>query len=175
MKILLRFIIIGFLHLCAVCVDAQPRNVLQKAISVEIARPITDSSLLHWKITNKLDVAVYVYDFFLWGPAYHVEQAGDRVTIETTPVKETQACPPNRFPPVLLLVIGPNRTIAGDFSDPVLNLKDKTVSLKISVGGDPYSVVEEAKQFANSKCKHSPYDAIVRWGAIVESNTLELP
>ena len=148
---------------------------MQTAIGVEIAKPIADGSLFHWKITNKLDVAVYVYDFYLWGPAYHVERVGDRVTIASAPVAEMAACPPNRFPPVLLLVIGPHRTVEGDFSDPELNLKGKTVSLKISVGENPYSVVEKAKQFANSKCQHSPYDAIVQWGAIIESNAIRLP
>src|SRR6266436_1712494 len=160
MKTSVRLIVIGFLLLSMTRADAQPRKILQTAVSVEIAKPVADASLLHWKITNRLDVAVYVYDFYLWGPAYHIEQAGNRVTIETAPVTEMPACPPNRFPPVLLLVVGPRRTIEGDFSDPELNLNGKTASLRISVGENPFSVVEVAKQFGNSKCKHSPYDAI---------------
>ena len=65
-------------------------------------------------------MAVYVYDFYLWGPAYHIETVGDGAIIDTTPVTELRSCPPNRFPPVLLLVVGPQRTIEGDFSDPAI-------------------------------------------------------
>jgi hypothetical protein len=169
-----RTIILGFLLLTPRSSDAQFRKISQTAVSLEIARPVGEGSLLNWKISNKLDVAVYVYDFYLWGPAYHIEQAADRVVIETAPIAERPGCPPNRFPPVLLLVIGPHRTIEGAFADPELNLKGKTTSLRISVGDDPYSVVEAAKRFSKSKCKHSPYDAIVRWGTVIESNAIRV-
>ena len=174
MDLTVRTIILGLLILTPRLSDAQFRKVSQTAVSLEITRPVQQGALFNWKIANKSDVAVYVYDFYLWGPAYHFEEAGERVVIETTPVTERPGCPPNRFPPVLLLVIGPRRTIEGAFSDPDLNLKGKTTSLRITVGENPYSVVEEAEQFAKSKCKHSPYDAIVRWGTIIESNTVRL-
>ena len=152
---------------------AQTPSVLARAVSLEISRDVTQSDAqLHWKITNSLDVAAYVYDFYLWGPAYSLVRVGDRVRIDTTPVIEQRSCPPNRFPPVLLLVIGPRRTVTGDFSDSeIKGLEGKQVSLRIAVGSDPYSVVAEAKRFMSSRCQHSPYDAIVRWGTIIESNS----
>jgi hypothetical protein len=154
--------------------DAQSRPKLSAAVSVEIAKANRKDALIHWKITNTLDVAVYVYDFYLWGPAYHIARVGDRVTIETTPIIEQRSCPPDRFPPVLLLVIGPKRAIDGDFSDPQFKSPDqKLISLRIAVVSDPYSVVKEAERFSSSHCQHSPYDAIVRWGTIIDSNTVE--
>ena len=133
-KPMVRSIILSLLFLAPSLTEAQPRTVLLTAVSVEIARPLQDGALLHWKITNKLDVAVYVYDFYLWGPAYHVEKSADKVTIDTTPVTESPGCPPNRFPPVLLLIVGPQRMIEGDFTDPAVSVKGKSVSLRIAVG-----------------------------------------
>jgi hypothetical protein len=46
--------------------------------------------------------------------------------------------------------------------------------MRIAVGADPYSVVEEAKRFMSSQCKHSPNDAIVRWGVLLESNAVSV-
>jgi|WetSurMetagenome_2_1015567.scaffolds.fasta_scaffold477869_1 hypothetical protein len=175
MNIFVRFMLVCGLLASSTVAAAQNRKLLQTAISLEIARPMVNGAVLHWKITNNLEFAVYVYDFYLWGPAYHVEHAGDKVTIETTPVTEKPGCPPNRFPPVLLLVVGPHRTIEGDFADAEITLNGKPVSFRISVGENPYTVVDAAKRFANSRCQHSPYDAIVRWGAIIESNTIRLP
>lgn len=169
-------IISSVLLLAAGLGHAQSPSALRRAVSLEISRVTQGDAQFHWKITNALDVAVYVYDFYLWGPAYHIERLGDQVRIDTTPVVEQRSCPPNRFPPVLLLVIGPGRTIAGDFSDPeIRGLESKQVSVRIAVGSDPYSVVAEAKRFMSSRCQNSPYDAIVRWGTIIESNSLRLP
>jgi hypothetical protein len=47
--------------------------------------------------------------------------------------------------------------------------------MRIAIFNDPYKVVAESKRFYNSRCKHSPYDAIVREGTIVESNIVQLP
>jgi len=58
--------------------------------------------------------------------------------------------------------------------DRLERLAGKAVSLRIAVGSDPYTVVDEAKQFFDSNCKHSPYDAIVRWGTIIESKTVKV-
>jgi hypothetical protein len=150
-------------------------NSVPKRVRVEIERPVQKGALFHWKITNDMDIGMYVYDFYLWGPAYHVERSGERVIIDTAPTSEQAACPPNRFPPVLLLPIGAHRAIEGDFSDSELNDVDgKLVSLRIAAGSDPYSVVEDAKRFMSSKCKHSPYDAIVRWGTVIESNIVRV-
>ncbi len=173
-RLVLGPIILSLLLLTPRLTDAQPRKILKTAVIMEIARPIQEGALLHWRITNNLDVAVYVYDFYLWGPAYHIEQSADKVTIDSTPVTESPGCPPNRFPPLLLLIVGPGRTIEGDFTDAAVSVQGRSVSLRVAVGENPYTVVEEAKQFAKSKCKHSPYDAIVRWGAILESNAIQL-
>ena len=73
-------------------------------------------------------------------------------------------------------MVGPHRSIEGDFTDgDVKDLAGKLVSIRIAVGADPYSVVDEAKRFANSGCQHSPWDAIVRWGTILESNSIRFP
>jgi len=116
-----------------------------------------------------------VYDFFLWGPALSVDHSAQKTIFNTTPLVEQASCPPNRFPPVLLLVIGPGRSISGELQDDRLKtLTGRTVSLRIAAGLDAYTVLDEAKKFFDSDCKHSPYDAIVRWGTIVESNAVRV-
>jgi hypothetical protein len=159
---------------CAVTADAQSKSTLRESVRLELSKPMQEGALVHWRITNNLATAVYVYDLFLWGPAYHVVAHQDRVVVETTPVTELRSCPPNRNPPVLLLLVGPHRNIEGDFTDS--NIKDvrgKAISMRIAVGNDPYSVVALAKRYMTSDCQHSPYDAIIRWGAILESNVLQ--
>ena len=144
------------------------------SVSVAVTSASTEG-ILHWAITNHDQVAVYVYDFFLWGPALSVDYSPEKTTFNTTPVVEQPSCPPNRVAPVLLLVVAPGRTITGDLQDDRLErLAGKAVSLRIAVGSDPYTVVDEAKQFFDSHCKHSPYDAIVRWGTIIESKTVKV-
>lgn len=168
--------IIFTLIFSAATLGAATDPALLKGVKVEVTKAAHRDGVLHWTITNNLETAVYVYDFYLWGPAYHIERAGDRVIINTAPVSQEASCPPNRFPPVLLLVVAPHRSIDGDFVDSELrDLDGKQVSIRIAVGSDPYTVVAEAKRFMSSKCAHSPYDAIVRWGTILESNTLQLP
>jgi hypothetical protein len=77
---------------------------------------------------------------------------------------------------VLLLVVRGGGTVEGDFSDPeIKEVRGKEVTLKIAVGSEPNSVVEEAKRFASSNCAHSPYDAIVNWGTILESTHIHVP
>jgi hypothetical protein len=152
---------------------AQSVPAIRAGVDVEIAKTSEDGTLLRWKITNRLPTAIYVYDFYLWGPAYHVERLADRVLIDTTPVVELRSCPPTRFPPVLLVVVGPHRRISGEFSDSEISgLGGKQVAIRVAVGTDPYSVVEQAKKFAASRCRYSPYDAIVQWGTIIESNAI---
>lgn len=166
-------IICGLLF-SAIAWGASDPSIL-KSVRLEVTKPTHKDALVHWKITNDLDTAVYVYNFYMWGPAYHVERSGDRLVIETTPISEEASCPPNRFPPVLLFPVGPHRTVEGDFSDSeIKDLGGKLVSLRMAVGSDPYSVVAEAKKFMSSRCTHNPYDAIVRWGTILESNTIRL-
>jgi len=149
--------------------------VIAQGVSVAVEPPRQAGSLFHWKIKNSLDTAVYVYDFYLWGPALHVSLEADRAVFETSPVRDLRSCPPNRFPPVLLLAVGPGRTIEGDFVDSdVKDLGKRRISLQIAVGKEPYSVVTEAKRFYNSKCRHNPYDAIFDWGTLIESLPIQL-
>ncbi|HEX3154956.1 MAG TPA: hypothetical protein VHV32_10040 [Candidatus Angelobacter sp.] len=157
---------------------AQPPHTPRiNQVQVEITKASRKEASVHWKITNNSEVAVYVYDVFLWGPAYRTEsqQQTDKIVIDTAPVMEEPSCPPNRFPPVLLLMVGKGRSIEGDLTDDAIkDIKAKNVSLRISVGPEPNTVVSEAKRFFNSGCTHNPYDAIVRWGTILESNTIQL-
>jgi hypothetical protein len=174
---MLRFLISCFVFLTiSVTASAQSKSSIRDAVSFQLTKTSQEGALVHWRITNSLGIAVFVYDFYLWGPPYHVDREQNRIVIETTPIDEEPSCPPNRFPPVLLLVIGPHRTIEGDFTDSTINgIKGKLVSMKIAVGTDPYTVVQEAKQFMSSSCKHNPYDAIVRWGVILQSNEIAIP
>lgn len=153
-----------------------PRTPRISQVQIEITKASRKDASIHWKITNNSDGAVYVYDVFLWGPVYHTEpQQADKIVLDTAPVMEERSCPPNRFPPVLLLMVGKGRSIEGDLSDDAIkDIKAKNVSLRISVGPEPNTVVSEAKRFFNSGCTHNPYDAIVRWGTILESNTIQL-
>jgi hypothetical protein len=145
------------------------------SVSVAVTSTFSTDGALHWAITNHNEVAVYVYDFFLWGPALRVDRSPEKTTFNTTPVVEQPSCPPNRVAPVLLLVVAPGRTIAGELQDDRLEqLAGNAVSLTIAVGSDPYTVVDEARRFFDSNCKHSPYDAIVRWGTIIESKTVKV-
>ena len=145
-----------------------------KQVRIEATKALSKDALLHWKISNDSDLAVYVYDFYLLGPAYRVERDGSRVVFDTAPVSQEATCPPNRFPPVLLLVVGAHRSIEGDFTDPeTKDLGGKQASIRIAVGAEPYTVVAQAKRFFKSQCRHNPYDAIVRWGTILESNAIQ--
>jgi hypothetical protein len=92
-------------------------------------------ALLSWSITNNSKLAVYVYDFFLWGPTAWVERSDNRIMLSTPPTKEEATCPPNRFPPVLLLVVAPGRTIHGDFVDSRLKVPPNAdLSMRVAVG-----------------------------------------
>jgi hypothetical protein len=72
--------------------------------------------------------------------------------------------------------VGPGRTIEGDFQDDeIAKMRTPSVLLRLIYGAEPYRVVEKARQYAQSKCKYSPYDAIVQWGTVVESNRLQVP
>src|SRR5216684_2222384 len=74
-------------------------------VRFEVTRVSRKAGLLHWKITNNSDVEVYVYDFFLLGPAFNIERTQNRVVLDATPIETAATCPPDRFPPVLLLVV----------------------------------------------------------------------
>jgi hypothetical protein len=104
-----------------------------------------------------------------------MENNAKHIVLGTAPTKQEATCP-NRVAPVLLLVVAPGRTIQGDFVDSELKLPSKAeLSMRIAVFDNPYNVVAEAKRFANSNCKHSPYDAIVKWGTMIDSNVIHVP
>jgi hypothetical protein len=145
------------------------------SVIVAVTRAWSTDGTLHWAITNHNEIAVFVYDFFLWGPALSADYSAEKTTFNTAPIVERPSCPPNRVAPVLLLVVAPGRTITGELQDDRLDrLSGKVASLTIAVGLDPYTVVDEAKRFFDSDCQHSPYDAIVRWGTIIESKAVKV-
>lgn len=141
-------------------------------VQVEIGMISVRDGSFHWKITNRSELEIYVYDVFLLGPAYAIERRPGVVRFDTTPISPIASCPPNRFLPVLLMVIRSGGSIEGEFADPhIRRLAPGTlVSMRIAVGSEPNSVTTEWQRFLNSDCMHSPYDAIVRWATIVESN-----
>jgi hypothetical protein len=48
---------------------------------------------LHWMISNGSSVAVYVYSYYLYGPAYSVTRHGGTITLDTTPTLLESGCP----------------------------------------------------------------------------------
>ncbi len=145
-------------------------------VSVELSTtPIHGQ--LHWRIDNKSGLAVYVYSFYLWGPAYTTEVKSGITTLQTSPATPEGGCP-NRFPPVLLLLVPPGDYREGDFRDQRLQeLRGKSVALEIGVGEDPYSVVKQAEaiRWKNKDCSKSPMDAIWAWSTLIESNSVRVP
>lgn len=145
-------------------------------VNVEITRVSKNAGILHWKITNSSGEGVYVYNFFMLGPAYNIERSPGKLVFDTSPTVRIASCPPNRVAPLLLTFVRSGGVIEGDFADDELKQAGgDDVSLKIAVGSEPYKVVEEAKRFYNSDCKHSPYDAIVNWATFFESNSVHVP
>lgn len=145
-------------------------------VNVEITRVSKDAGILHWKITNSSGGGVYVYNFFMLGPAYNIERSPGRLVFDTSPTVRVASCPPNRVAPLLLTFVRSSGVIEADFADDELKQAGgNEVSLKIAVGSEPYKVVEEAKRFYNSDCKHSPYDAIINWATFLESNQIKVP
>jgi hypothetical protein len=160
---------------CALFVSAASGQGREN-VQLQISKSSNPKALFHWTISNHGNESVFIYDFYLWGPAFRVQQTAGGIRIQTTPVKEEPGCPPNRFPPVLLLHVAPGRSVEGDFTDEYIKVEaGRTVSMTIAAGADAYSVGELAKQFSQSNCKHSPNDAIVRWGTIINSNSIRVP
>jgi len=133
-------------------------------------------SQLHWTIINRSPSAVYVYSYYLYGPAYSITKGVTVTTLNTTPTALDGSCP-YLFPPVLLLRVPAGDYREGDFRDSQLNnLRGKSVNLSIGVGLNPYTVVAKAAQLRKTdNCKKSPYDAIVEWSSLVRSNSIQIP
>jgi hypothetical protein len=145
-------------------------------IRFEITRFSKDAGLLHWKITNNSDEGVFIYSFFLLGPAYEIERSSGKLIFDTCPITRSASCPPNRVAPLLLLFVRSAGVIEGDFVDEaVKQSRGDEVSLKIAVGLERHTVLEEETRFYNSHCKHSPYDAVVNWATYLESTRIQVP
>lgn len=145
-------------------------------IRFEVTRFSKRAGLLHWKITNNSGDGVYIYNFFLLGGAYNIEHSRGKLVFDTSPIVRVPSCPPNRVAPLLLLFVRAGGVIEGDFVDAeVKKAGGNEVSLKIAVGSEPNTVVEEAKRYYNSDCEHSPYDAIVNWATFLESTPIHVP
>jgi hypothetical protein len=132
---------------------------------------------MHWRLTNGSDAGIFVYNFFLLGPAYTKEQSTGKLIFDTTPIKLEDGCAPNRVAPLLLLFVRSGGIIEGDFMDPeIKGAGGNVVSLKIAVGSEPDSVVEEEKRiYSKTGCGGSPYNAVVNWATFVESSLVHLP
>jgi len=146
-------------------------------VRFEITRVSKTAGVLHWKIANNSDAGVYIYSFFLLGPAYNIEHTPGKLIFDTTPIERVASCPPNRVAPLPLFFVRSGGVIEGDFADPeIKNAGGDQVSLKIAVGSEPNSVVEEEKRFYNTAgCQHSPYDAVVNWAIFLESSRVRVP
>jgi hypothetical protein len=133
------------------------------------------SDQLHWDIINESDRPVFVYSYFLYGPAYGRQSVDSRAILTTTPLSLDEGTV-NHFPPVLLLMIPAHDDREGYFRDSeIKTLAGHEVSLKIGVGSDPYSVVQNAHALRYGKSQGNPYNAIFAWAKIIESNAVQLP
>lgn len=145
-------------------------------VRLEVTRMPKRAGLLHWKISNHSAAGIYVYDFFLLGPSYNIEYYPGKLIFDTSPIVRAAICP-NRVAPLVLLFVRSGGVIEGNFVDPeIKKARGDEVSLKIAVGSEPDTVVEEEKRIYNSPgCQHSPYDAVVNWATFVESNSIQVP
>jgi hypothetical protein len=153
--------------------SAQSQPSLNVVLNV---KAVPGSSQLHWTITNRSPSAVYVYSYYLYGPAFSLTKGVTMTTLNTTPTTLEGSCP-YLFPPVLLLRVPAGDYREGDFRDSQLeNFHGKSVNLSIGVGLNPYAVVSKAAKLRNANnCKKSPYNAIVEWSSIVRSNSVQIP
>lgn len=165
-----------FLWVGRAAVGAPPTKVSPDGIKFEITRYSKRQGLLHWKLSNESTRGVFVYDFFLLGPAHEIESSPGKLIFDTSATKTIAACPPNRTVPVLLMLLRSGGVLEGDFVEPTIKrVVSKKVSLKIAVGPEPYSVVTQAQKYFDSDCAHSPYDAVVEWATFIESNAVHVP
>jgi hypothetical protein len=157
--------------------DCATRTPDVSNIRFEITHVSKKAGLLHWKFVNNSEDGVYIYNFFLLGPAFNVEHNPGRLIFDTSPIIQVASCFPDRLAPLLLLFVRSGGVIEGDFVDPeIKEAGDNKVSLKIAVGPEANTVVEEEKRILSSSgCAHSPYDAVVNWATFLQSNAVQLP
>jgi len=67
--------------------DHLPRRVRLRVgkLRFEITQLSKEAGLLHWKITNSSDDGIYLYNFFLLGPAYNVERSAGKLILIQVP------------------------------------------------------------------------------------------
>jgi hypothetical protein len=63
-------------------------------VQFEIMHLSKGAGLVHWKITNDSDAGIYIYNFFLLGPAYNIERSPRKLVFDTSPIVRTASCPP---------------------------------------------------------------------------------
>jgi hypothetical protein len=143
----------------------------------EITHVSKNAGSLHWKFINNSKDGVYIYNFFLLGPAFNIERTPGKVVFDTAPITRVAGCFPDRLAPLLLLFVRSGGVFEGDFVDADIKMSGgKKVSIKIAIGSEPNTVVEEEKRIFDSHgCERSPYDAIVDWASFVESNSVKVP
>lgn len=143
-------------------------------VRVQVLSVAKRSAQLRWRITNASSSTIYIYATFLRGPAFSVRTASDRLIIATTPVIANSQCP-NQFPNFRLELLSRGGSAEGTFKDPHLKSAGaKYISILIGVGADAQSVAEDVKRARQSSICENPYNAIVRWQTIVESDPFPL-
>ena len=155
--------------------ETKPPDVSQ--IRFEITRVSKNAGSLHWRFVNDSKDGVYIYNFFLLGPAFNIEHVPGKLVFDTAPIVRVAGCFPNRLAPLLLLFVRSGGVFEGDFADPeIKRAGSKKISIKIAIGSEPNTVVQEEKRIFDSVgCEHSPYDAVVNWATFVESNAARVP
>jgi hypothetical protein len=109
------------------------------SVSVAVTSALSEGAL-HWAITNHNDVAVFVYDFFLWGPALSVDHSPEKTTFQHYTSCRTAILSSEPRRACALACFPPGRTITSELQDDRLGqLAGKAVSLTIAVGSDPYT------------------------------------
>jgi hypothetical protein len=152
----------------------QAQTPTHSDVRVQVLSVAKRSAQLHWRITNASSSAIYIYATFLRGPAFSVRTASDRLIVATTPVTANSQCP-NEFPNFRLELLSGGSSIEGTFKDPHLKSTGaKYISILIGVGPDAQSVEEDVKRARQSSICENPYNAIVRWQTIVESDLFPL-
>jgi hypothetical protein len=144
-------------------------------VQVRLISASKRASQVRWKVTNTSPHAVFIYATFLYGPAFATRDMPGHMIFATTATTESSECS-NEFPPLRLKSLASGSSVEGIFKDPELkHVKAKYISLLIGVGPDSETVTEWVKQARLSKICENPYNAIVRWQTVVESNAVQLP
>jgi hypothetical protein len=77
--------------LCLLSLSAAAQKPQATDVRFEIQPDPTGKVLVNWSLTNNSKLAVYVYDFFLWGPGHWNEQSENRTVLGTARRGRSQA------------------------------------------------------------------------------------